>query len=275
LEIARDGGGGVGPDFDAGSVGSIVHGDVVDVDVRDDVVLADVLAKGSDGDAVRAVAEEVLDEHVGAVGLEGDAVIAVVDVRILYRDVRATVGIPTIRIFGRVVACASARDIDGIKYDIGRIGHEMVIFRAVSQVQIADCRVVETNDAHEDGSQNIFVLCVEIIPDLSVTVNGSSTININIVASELEESSGVLEDLLERVGLPVCRVVRELNITLNIDIDVIQIGKVQSSANDVLNALAEHDMSAVIAVIQSIYNVRRIVGAIIVALYVAHLCPWW
>lgn len=47
-----------------------MHGDVEDVDVGYDVKFADVLTKGTDGNAVRAVTEEVLDQDGGAVGFE-------------------------------------------------------------------------------------------------------------------------------------------------------------------------------------------------------------
>ena len=52
----------------------VKHGDVVDEDVLDDVDFAGILTQGANGDTVRAVAVQVLDENVGAVGLECDAV---------------------------------------------------------------------------------------------------------------------------------------------------------------------------------------------------------
>lgn len=74
LQVAREGRGGVGPDLDARAVRRIVHGDVGHVDVLHDVVVADVLAQGANADAVAAIAEERLDQDVGGVGLEGDAI---------------------------------------------------------------------------------------------------------------------------------------------------------------------------------------------------------
>lgn len=74
LQVARQGRGGVGPDLDAGSVCRIVHGNVGDVDVLDNVIMADVLSQRADADAVATVAEERLDQDVGRVGLEGNAV---------------------------------------------------------------------------------------------------------------------------------------------------------------------------------------------------------
>jgi hypothetical protein len=49
-------------------------------DVLHNVDLAGVLAETSNADAVAAVAGEVLDNNVCAVGFEGNAVVAVVDV---------------------------------------------------------------------------------------------------------------------------------------------------------------------------------------------------
>ena len=93
------------PDFDAGAVGRVRHADVVDVDVGDEVGFARVLAEGSDGDAVGAVAGEVLDDDGGGVGFEGDAVVAVVDGGVLDRDRGAAVGVPAVGVLGRVGGC--------------------------------------------------------------------------------------------------------------------------------------------------------------------------
>jgi hypothetical protein len=49
-------------------------------DVLHNVDLAGVLAETANADAVAAVAGEVLDNNVCAVGFEGNAVVAVVDV---------------------------------------------------------------------------------------------------------------------------------------------------------------------------------------------------
>jgi hypothetical protein len=48
--------------------------------VLHDVDLAGVLAETANADAVAAIAGEVLDDNVCAVGFEGDAVVAIVDV---------------------------------------------------------------------------------------------------------------------------------------------------------------------------------------------------
>jgi hypothetical protein len=61
----------------------------------DVIDFADVLAETANADAVATIAHEVLHDDVGAVGLEGDAVVAVVDVGVLDYDVVGAVGIPS------------------------------------------------------------------------------------------------------------------------------------------------------------------------------------
>lgn len=63
-----------GPDLDAGAIATAGHVDIVDINVLNNVNLALVLAETADRDAVTASAVQVLDNHVGRVGLEGDAV---------------------------------------------------------------------------------------------------------------------------------------------------------------------------------------------------------
>lgn len=74
LQIARERRRRVGPHLDARAIAGIVHANVGHIDVFDNVVFAHVLAQRADADAVRAVAPETLDEDVGGVGFEGDAV---------------------------------------------------------------------------------------------------------------------------------------------------------------------------------------------------------
>jgi hypothetical protein len=96
LEVAGEGCGGAWPDFDAGAVAGVGHGDVVDEDIFYNVGFCGVLSERTDTDAVTAVALQVLHENVGGVGLEGDAVVAVVDHRVLDDDVVAAISVPSI-----------------------------------------------------------------------------------------------------------------------------------------------------------------------------------
>jgi hypothetical protein len=95
LKVAGKGGGGTRPDFDACAVGGIGHADVINVDVLHVVNLADVLAETAHTDAMRSITDEILHDDVGAVGLEGDAVVAVVDVGVLDYDVVGAVRVPS------------------------------------------------------------------------------------------------------------------------------------------------------------------------------------
>ena len=63
-----------GPNLDSSAITSIGHGDVVDIQVLHNVGLALVLAEGADTNSMGAIADEVLDDDIGTVGLEGDTV---------------------------------------------------------------------------------------------------------------------------------------------------------------------------------------------------------
>lgn len=72
------------PGLEAGAVLAVEQRDVLDPRVGDVVFYAGVLADGAHGDAVRAVAPQVLDEDVGRVGLGAEAVVADVDACVGY-----------------------------------------------------------------------------------------------------------------------------------------------------------------------------------------------
>ena len=106
------------------------------VEVLHDVDLSGVLAQRADADAVAAIADQVLHDDVRAVGLERDAVVAVVNVRVLNDNVVGAVGVPAIGILGWVLARAVAEDVDVGKDDFARVGDERVPLRAVAEVEI-------------------------------------------------------------------------------------------------------------------------------------------
>ena len=62
-------------DLDASSILRVCHADVVHVHVCDDVCLSSILAQRTHGDAMGAVTLHIGDDHVGGIGLEGDAVV--------------------------------------------------------------------------------------------------------------------------------------------------------------------------------------------------------
>lgn len=129
---------------------------------------------------------------------------------------------------------------------------------------------MQANNTKQNRSQNIDVLSIQIIPDLTVAVEEASAIDIDIISTELEECCGILEDLLESVCLPVVGVVGELNVALNVDVDVVEIGQVQCCTNHILLTFRENDMATVVALVNSGKNVVRVIcNAIVVRADVA------
>ena len=79
------------PDLDASPIGSVVHADIVYVDVLHDVDFPGILAQGAHRDAVGAIAMQVLYQNLGTVWFEGHAIIAVVDDRVLDYDIGGSI----------------------------------------------------------------------------------------------------------------------------------------------------------------------------------------
>ena len=75
---------------------------------------------------------------------------------------------------------------------------------------------METVDADQNRSESVDVCRIEIVPDLSVPVDGSATIDVDIVTSKLEECGHVLKAESEGVCLPVHGVVCKLDVRLDI-----------------------------------------------------------
>lgn len=70
LELGLD----AGPNLDSGAIAGIRHGNVVNVQILHNIGLALVLAEGADANAMGAIADEVLDDDIGTVGLERNTV---------------------------------------------------------------------------------------------------------------------------------------------------------------------------------------------------------
>jgi hypothetical protein len=267
------------PHLDARTVGGVGHGDVGDVDVLHDVDFALVLAEGAHADSVRAVADQVLHHDVCGVGFERDAVVPIVDVRVLDNHVAAAVCVPAVGVLGWILALAAAEDVDAREQHVGGIGEQSVPLRAVAQVKVFDSPSFQADDAHQDGAQNQCVLRVEIVPGLAVTVKGTAAVNVDILTTELEEGGRVLKSLVESILLPVVGVVGELNGPLNVcrvtsawssqdeytktptEIDVLKESQVQRCADGVVLLLGEDHMTAVVALLNSFQDVLGIILA--------------
>lgn len=81
-------------DLDSRSVLNVGHGNVLDVDVRYDIRDSIVLSQRPDTDAVGSITDHVEYLSKGGVGLEGNAIVAVDDRRVLYDNVVGSVGVP-------------------------------------------------------------------------------------------------------------------------------------------------------------------------------------
>jgi len=170
LKITGESGRSARPDLDTRTVGSIRHADVVHIDVLDDINFAGVLAQRTNTNTVATVANEVLNNDVGAVGLERNTIVAVVDVRVLNDNVIGAVCVPPIRVLSRVLALAAAKDVDVVEDHVGRVSDERVPLRTVSELQIGDGGAFRADDTEEDGPQDVDVLGVEVVPSLAVSV---------------------------------------------------------------------------------------------------------
>ena len=236
-----------GPHLDTRAVAGIEHADVLDQNVLHDVDLAYVLAQAADRDTMRAVAVQVLHQDLRRVGLEADTVVAIVDGAVLDRDLARAVHVPPVRVLRSVVAPAVARNEQIAENDVAAVGYEVVPLRRVEQVQIADKSTVQANGSEEDGAQGRDVGRIQIVPDLTVAVESAATVDVDVFPAQLEEGGGVLEDLLEGIGLPVVRIVGELHVALDVEVDMLKEREVKGGADYVARVLGEDDMAAIVA----------------------------
>lgn len=92
----------------------------------------------------------------------------------------------------------------------------MVPLGGIAKVQRTNRTTIESNDSHQHRSQNQSILGIQVIPHLTISVKRTSTIDINVFATQFEKGCGILVDLLESICLPVVCVVGKLNIALDI-----------------------------------------------------------
>lgn len=82
---------------------------------------------------------------------------------------------------------------------------------------IGDASTFESINVEENRSVD-GVVCHwnEVPPYLALAVNCAASINVDISAAEDEEARRVLEGEFERIGLPIGRIIRELNCTFDV-----------------------------------------------------------
>jgi hypothetical protein len=72
---------------------------------------------------------QVLDNDLGTVGFEADAIIAVVDDAVLDDDVGAAIGIPAIGVLRRTCALTGACNVDVVERNARAVCDPVVILR--------------------------------------------------------------------------------------------------------------------------------------------------
>jgi hypothetical protein len=115
-----------------------------------------------------------------------------------------------------VLAHASAQNVNVGKHNIGRVGYQRVPLRTVPELQVLDTSAMETNGTEQDWAQDVNVLRIQVIPSLSVAVKSSTSVDVHIMTTKLEESGSVLKGLVETILLPIIGIVRELNSALDV-----------------------------------------------------------
>lgn len=123
----------------------------------------------------------------------------------------------------------------------------------------------------EQDRTEVSVLAIEnlttaklVPPPLAVTVESTSSVNLDILSTPLPEHDGVLERMVEGIILPVLGVVGELDLSVKTDMDVVQEGQVQRLANDILLALGEQQGATMHSLFKTLEElIRDIVGVVL------------
>lgn len=186
------------------------------VKILDNVDFAWVLPNGANRDTVAAIAVHVLNQHLSTVGLEGNAVVTVVNHAVLNDNVRRPVRVPTVGVLRFVLAGRVASDIEVVEDDIRTVGQKVVPLRRIAKVEIRDGSAMQANCAEQDRAQDVNVFSIEVVPDLTIAVQHAAAVDVDVFATNLEKRSCVLVNLVESVVLPVVRVVGKLDVALDV-----------------------------------------------------------
>jgi hypothetical protein len=102
--------------------------------------------------------------------------VAVIDDRVLDSDVGTAVSVPSVGVLGWVAALTRSSNVDVVEYNVGGVRYNVVPLRTVPQHEITDGRVVQTNDAHENGAENVDIRRIEVVPDLAIAIDSATTL---------------------------------------------------------------------------------------------------
>lgn len=87
---------------------------------------------------MRGVADQALDDNIGTVGLEGYAVVIVVDVAVLGNKIVAATGVPAVEILGHIVRGGAGEDVDIADEYVGAVFYQGVPIWGLAQLQSCD-----------------------------------------------------------------------------------------------------------------------------------------
>ena len=69
-------------------------------------------------------------------------------------------------------------------------------------------------------------------PPLPIAVENAITVDLDVLSTPFPKHEAVLEGVTERIGLPVGRVIGELDLAVELDVNIVQEGQVEGFAND-------------------------------------------
>jgi hypothetical protein len=118
---------------------------------------------------------------------------------------------PSIGVLSGVLALAVAGNIDTLEQDVRRVGDKVIPLRGVSQLERADSTALQPDNTDKNRTQNQSVRSVQVVPHLTIAIESTISIDVDVGSTELEEGRRILVDLLEGIGLPVVGVIRELD----------------------------------------------------------------
>lgn len=92
----------------------------------------------------------------------------------------------------------------------------MVPLRRITEVQRTNGTTIEPNNSNQHRTKNKSINGVEVIPDLTISIKSTATIDVDVLSTQLEEGGGILVDLGECILLPIVGIICESDISLNI-----------------------------------------------------------
>lgn len=214
-----------------------------------------VLAQRSDGHAPGPVAGDILDEQVGGVSFDGDAVIAVVDDCVLDEE-----GVAVPRVVAICIDCAPLIVAGGVNVQV-RDGDVLAVRDKgcpelrLDNGQVIGKQVGGVGEGNADRSTGLVaVVAVLGIPGLALAIIPAALASEGDVRASKKPGGGlVLENDTVRMGEPVRNVGGPAQLAAQQDITVQQVGGVEDRV-DVESVVAEDDTPVLSAFVKCLVD---------------------